>query len=83
MDLPASVTTLTHGDTTYYVVGTAHVSQKSVDDVRTTIVAGQVLMQERQLKMLISDNILKDARAMAEQVRRAVAPPDQTNKKEK
>ena len=37
MDLPASVTTLTHGDTTYYVVGTAHVSQKSVDDVRTTI----------------------------------------------
>jgi len=53
------------------------------DDVRTTIVAGQVLMQERQLKMLISDNILKDARAMAEQVRRAVAPPDQTNKKEK
>ncbi len=37
MDLPASVTTLTRGDTTFYVVGTAHVSQKSVDDVRTTI----------------------------------------------
>jgi pheromone shutdown-related protein TraB len=37
MDLPASVTTLSHGDTTYYVVGTAHVSQKSVDDVRTVI----------------------------------------------
>jgi 5-methylthioadenosine/S-adenosylhomocysteine deaminase len=53
------------------------------DDVRTTIVAGQVLMQERQLKTLISDNILKDARTMAEQVRRAVAPPDQANKKEK
>src|SRR5882757_843210 len=37
MDLPASVTTLSHGGTTYYVVGTAHVSQKSVDDVRTVI----------------------------------------------
>ncbi|HEX4453129.1 MAG TPA: TraB/GumN family protein [Kofleriaceae bacterium] len=35
--LPSSVTTLTRGDTTFYVVGTAHVSQKSVDDVRTTI----------------------------------------------
>jgi pheromone shutdown-related protein TraB len=37
MDLPASVTTLTRAGTTFYVVGTAHVSQKSVDDVRTTI----------------------------------------------
>src|SRR6476469_5538295 len=37
MDLPASVTTMSYGDTTYYVVGTAHVSQKSVDDVRTVI----------------------------------------------
>jgi pheromone shutdown-related protein TraB len=37
MDLPPSVTTMSHGDTTYYVVGTAHVSQKSVDDVRTVI----------------------------------------------
>jgi pheromone shutdown-related protein TraB len=37
MDLPASVTTLTRGETTFYIVGTAHVSQKSVDDVRTTI----------------------------------------------
>jgi pheromone shutdown-related protein TraB len=37
VDLPASVTTLTRGDTTFYVVGTAHVSQKSVDDVRTVI----------------------------------------------
>src|SRR6185503_1121261 len=37
MDLPASVTTLTRGNTTFYVVGTAHVSQESVDDVRTTI----------------------------------------------
>jgi len=37
MELPASVTTLTRGDTTFYVVGTAHVSQKSVDDVRAVI----------------------------------------------
>jgi len=37
VELPASVTTLTRGGTTYYVVGTAHVSQKSVDDVRTVI----------------------------------------------
>jgi pheromone shutdown-related protein TraB len=37
VELPASVTTLTRGDTTFYVVGTAHVSQKSVDDVRTVI----------------------------------------------
>jgi pheromone shutdown-related protein TraB len=37
MELPASVTTLTRGGTTFYVVGTAHVSQKSVDDVRTVI----------------------------------------------
>ena len=36
-DLPASVTTLVRGDTTYYVVGTAHVSQRSVDDVKTVI----------------------------------------------
>src|SRR5690349_7512349 len=41
MDLPASVTTMSRGDTTFYVVGTAHVSQKSVDDVRTTIDAVQ------------------------------------------
>ena len=37
MELPASVTTMIRGDTTFYVVGTAHVSQKSVDDVRTVI----------------------------------------------
>lgn len=37
MELPASVTTLSLGSTTFYVVGTAHVSQRSVDDVRTVI----------------------------------------------
>src|SRR5262249_5209639 len=35
--LPASVTELVHGGTTYYVVGTAHVSQRSVDEVRAVI----------------------------------------------
>jgi len=35
--LPASVTELVHGDTTYYLVGTAHVSQRSVDEVRQVI----------------------------------------------
>ena len=39
MDLPPadSVTTLEHAGTTYYVVGTAHVSQRSVDEVRHVI----------------------------------------------
>ena len=36
-DLPNSVTTLEHGGTTYFVVGTAHVSQRSVDEVRHVI----------------------------------------------
>lgn len=35
--LPASVTELVHGGTTYYLVGTAHVSQRSVDEVRAVI----------------------------------------------
>lgn len=39
MELPGSVTTLVDGDTTYYVVGTAHVSQRSVDEVREVIAA--------------------------------------------
>jgi pheromone shutdown-related protein TraB len=39
VELPASVTTLADGDTTYYVVGTAHVSQRSVDDVKAVIAA--------------------------------------------
>lgn len=37
VDLPSSVTTLEHAGTTYYVVGTAHVSQRSVDEVREVI----------------------------------------------
>lgn len=35
--LPASVTEVVHGETTYYIVGTAHVSQRSVDEVRAAI----------------------------------------------
>lgn len=35
--LPASVTELVDGDTTYYVVGTAHVSQRSIEEVRAVI----------------------------------------------
>jgi pheromone shutdown-related protein TraB len=36
-ELPSSVTTLEVGATTYFVVGTAHVSQRSVDEVRQVI----------------------------------------------
>ncbi len=37
MELPNSVTTLEHEGTTYFVVGTAHVSQRSVEEVRGVI----------------------------------------------
>lgn len=37
MELPNSVTTLEMGDTTYFVIGTAHVSQRSVDEVKQVI----------------------------------------------
>lgn len=35
--LPDSVTELVHEGTTYYIIGTAHVSQRSVDEVRAVI----------------------------------------------
>lgn len=35
--LPSSVTELVHEGVTYYIVGTAHVSKQSVDDVRAVI----------------------------------------------
>ncbi len=35
--LPASVTEVVHAGTTYYIVGTAHVSQRSVDEVKAVI----------------------------------------------
>jgi 5-methylthioadenosine/S-adenosylhomocysteine deaminase len=49
------------------------------DDVRTTIVAGKVLMRDRQVLTLSKQDVLRDARAMAERVRLAVAPPDTGN----
>jgi pheromone shutdown-related protein TraB len=39
VDLPASVSTLADLDTTYYVIGTAHVSQRSVEEVKEVIAA--------------------------------------------
>lgn len=37
MNLPSSVTVVEHEGTTYYVIGTAHVSQRSVEEVRQVI----------------------------------------------
>jgi pheromone shutdown-related protein TraB len=37
VELPNSVTTLEHEGTTYFVIGTAHVSQRSVEEVRHVI----------------------------------------------
>src|SRR5687767_10563802 len=34
---PGAVTVLADGDTTYHIVGTAHVSEKSVEEVREVI----------------------------------------------
>jgi 5-methylthioadenosine/S-adenosylhomocysteine deaminase len=44
------------------------------DDVRTTIVAGRVLMRDGQVLTLKVADVLRDARAMADRVRLAVAP---------
>ena len=52
------------------------------DDVRTTIVAGQVLMRDRQVRTLDRQDVLRDARAMAVRVRLAVAAPAAPVKKE-
>ena len=42
------------------------------DDVRTTIVAGRVLMDRGLVRSLRQDEVLRDARAMADRVRVAV-----------
>ena len=42
------------------------------DDVRTTVVAGQVLMTGGRVLTLRADDVLREARAMAERVRAAV-----------
>ena len=44
------------------------------DDVRTTIVAGRVLMRDGVVRTLKPDEVLRDARAMGVRVRVAVAP---------
>jgi 5-methylthioadenosine/S-adenosylhomocysteine deaminase len=44
------------------------------DDVRTTIVAGRVLMRNRQVLAIDAGGVLRDAQAMAERVRQAVQP---------
>ena len=41
VELPDSVTTLEHAGTTYYVVGTAPVSTRSVDEVRCSAAYSQ------------------------------------------
>lgn len=65
VDLPASVTTLVRGDITYYVVGTAHVSQKSVDEVRAVIDAVVpdvvcVELDQARLDALTKDSAFRD-----------------------
>jgi 5-methylthioadenosine/S-adenosylhomocysteine deaminase len=44
------------------------------DDVRNTIVAGRVLMRDRQVLSLNTSDVLRDARAMVERVKAAVSP---------
>jgi len=43
------------------------------DDVRNTVVAGRVLMRDRQVLTLDATSVIRDARAMAERVRAAVS----------
>jgi len=48
------------------------------DDVRTTIVAGRILMNAGRVRTLAKEAVLREARAMADRVRKAVgmtAPP--------
>jgi 5-methylthioadenosine/S-adenosylhomocysteine deaminase len=42
------------------------------DDVQNTIVAGRVLMRNRQVQTLKSADVIRDARAMADKVREAI-----------
>ena len=45
------------------------------DDVRTTMVAGRVLMEGRRVQSLRSRDVIADARVMTDQDRAAVKPP--------
>ena len=63
--LPASVTEVVHGGTTYYIVGTAHVSQRSVDEVRSVIAQLQpdvvcVELDQARYDALSKDSAFRD-----------------------
>ena len=53
------------------------------DDVRNTIVAGRVLMRDRQVLSLNAGDVLRDARAMAERVKAVIAPVMPVTKEKK
>jgi len=63
--LPASVTELVHDGTKYFVVGTAHVSQRSVDEVREVIDAVKpdvvcVELDKTRFDALTKDSAFRD-----------------------
>ena len=63
--LPASVTTLVHGGTEFLVLGTAHVSQRSVEEVRHVIETTQpdlvcVELCQARLDALTKDSAFRD-----------------------
>jgi pheromone shutdown-related protein TraB len=59
--LPASVTELEHAGTTYYLVGTAHVSQRSVDEVREVITQLEPDVVCVELDQTRHDTLTKDS----------------------
>ncbi len=63
--LPASVTEVVHDGTTYYIVGTAHVSQRSVDEVRAVIAMVEpdlvcVELDKARFEALTKDSAFRD-----------------------
>jgi pheromone shutdown-related protein TraB len=63
--LPASVTEVVHDGTTYYIVGTAHVSQRSVDEVRAVIALVEpdvvcVELDKARFEALTKDSAFRD-----------------------
>lgn len=65
VELPGSVTTFERGETTFHVVGTAHVSYQSVEDVRTVIAATSpdvvcVELCKARLDALTKDSAFRD-----------------------
>lgn len=63
--LPASVTELVHDGTTFFVVGTAHVSQRSVDEVKEVIDAVKpdvvcVELDKHRFDALTKDSAFRD-----------------------